>query len=375
MFVPYPFERLRALLKDLTPPHCLDLSIGEPQLPTPPSIQESLKAHTQELRFYPKNAGEAFLKQAQVDFIHRRFGVGLHDHQLIPTFGSKEALFSLPIFYLHDKKHPKIAFCNPFYQVYLASAQVAKAQVIEMELNKDNHFTPMLDPNHKPHMVILNSPNNPTGRTLSLEELKEWVLKALDQNFLLVNDECYSNIYSTTPPPSILQACLEVGNTEFKNVLAINSISKALSAPGLRSGYVAGDTQILQAYQVFRSYTGCAIPLPLQHASAIGWSDTHAQEQIRQIYARNLNLAQEILQVPIFPASFYVWLEVLEGQHFTRYLYSKGLKVLPGDFLGTLESPHTKNFVRIALVYPPEVLEGALKTLKNALSTYQSCAC
>lgn len=371
MFAPYPFERLNALLQSINPESYLDFSIGEPQFATPNSIQESLKEHTEELRFYPKSAGEDFLTQAQRDFVQKRFGVPLRPDQLLPTFGSKEALFNFPIFYLHAKKKPKMAFCNPFYQVYLASARVARAEVILMDLSKENNFTPALNPQHKPHLLILNSPNNPTGRTLDLEELKKWVLKALDQDFVLINDECYSNIYSATPPPSILEACFEVGNKDFKNVLAINSISKALSAPGLRSAYIAGDAKILASYKIFRSYSGCAIPLPLQHASAVGWLDHNAQEQIRNIYATNLSLAQKILEVPIFPTSFYVWLEVKEGQGFARYLYTKGLKVLPGDFLG-LHSPHTKNFVRIALVHKPEVLEPALYTLKDALKSYLS---
>ncbi|WP_199767529.1 succinyldiaminopimelate transaminase [Helicobacter ailurogastricus] len=370
MFEPYPFERLRELLKDCKRGSLpLDLSIGEPQFETPLSVQETLQAHTQELRFYPKSSGEDFLKEAQMAFIKKRFGVEVTKAQIIPTFGSKEVLFSLPIFYLHDKENPTIAFANPFYQVYLASARVARARVVLMDLSPENDFTPTLE--EEAHLVILNSPNNPTGRTLDLEELKEWVLRALDEDFLLVNDECYSNIYASTPPTSILQACIEVGNTDFKNVLAINSLSKTLSAPGLRSAYIAGDADILKPYQVFRSYSGCALPLPLQHASAVGWLDLKSQEHIRHIYARNLNLAQEILGAPIYPTSFYVWLGVEDGQAFTRHLYTiEGLKVLPGDFLGYGDSPHTRDFVRVALVYAPDTLAPALTALKNALDSY-----
>ncbi|WP_120943993.1 succinyldiaminopimelate transaminase [Helicobacter labacensis] len=376
MFAPYPFERLSALLQGINPPFAsIDLSIGEPQFPTPLATQNALKEHTSTLRFYPKSGGEAFLKQAQIDFVSKRFGVRLTPAQILPTLGSKEALFSFPIFYLHGKAQPSIALPDPLYQVYLGSAQVAKAQILFMPLNPANHFTPQLDPKSRPHLVILNSPNNPTGRALSLEELTNWVKRALDHNFMLVNDECYSNIYSATPPPSILQACLQAGNQNFKNVLAINSLSKTLSAPGLRSGYIAGDSQVLQAYQVFRSYSGCAIPLPLQHASAVGWLDFKAQEAIRQLYATNLALAQEILDVHVAPTSFYVWWEVHKGQEFARYLYTHtGIKVLPGDFLSPLNSPHTQHFVRVALVY--EAMQDILKTLKATHQTYlKSVAC
>ncbi|WP_121020465.1 succinyldiaminopimelate transaminase [Helicobacter vulpis] len=375
MFAPYPFERLSALLQGINPSKIIDLSIGEPQFPTPASIQNALKDHTATLRFYPKSGGESFLKQAQIDFIQKRFGVALAFEQICPTLGSKEALFNFPIFYLHDKSQPKMAMPDPLYQVYLGSAQVAKAQPLFMPLSPANHFTPKLDSQSKPHLVILNSPNNPTGRTLSLDELSDWVKRALDAHFLIINDECYSNIYSDTPPPSILQACLRVGNTCFKNVLAINSLSKSLSAPGLRSGYIAGDAQVLQAYQVFRSYSGCAIPLPLQHASALGWLDFKAQEEIRQLYATNLALAQTILDVPIAPTSFYVWWDVHKGQEFARYLYAHtGIKVLPGDFLSPLSSPHTARFVRVALVY--EHMQDILETLKAAYQAYtKSLAC
>ncbi|WP_163533677.1 succinyldiaminopimelate transaminase [Helicobacter suis] len=377
MFEPYPFERLNALLGDVAPiTEPLDFSIGEPQFDTPFSIQKALKEHTDALRFYPRSMGTHFLKEAQLSFIKRRFGLDLQEWQIIPTLGSKEVLFNFPLFYLHGKHSPKVAFSNPSYQVYLASARVARAEVIFMDLSKENNFTPLLPEGAKPNLVILNSPNNPTGRTLDLEELKTWVLRALEEDFVLLNDECYCNIYSTTPPSSILEACKLVGNSEFKNVLAVNSISKSLSAPGLRSGYIAGDASILAAYQIFRSYSGCAIPLPLQYASAAGWLDSSAQQNIHEIYATNLKLAQEILQIPVFPTSFYVWLEVSDGQKFTRYLYEQtGLKVLPGDFLGYLKSPHTRDFVRIALVQTPEVLKPALECLKNALDSYKLSLC
>ncbi|MFC3848038.1 aminotransferase class I/II-fold pyridoxal phosphate-dependent enzyme [Helicobacter baculiformis] len=374
-FAPYPFERLSALLQDITPPRMIDLSIGEPQFPTPLCVQQALQAHTDTLRFYPKSGGEDFLKEAQRRFIEHRFKVRLSADQILPTLGSKEALFNFPIFYLHDKPQPKIAMPDPLYQVYLGSAQVAKAQPLFMPLSVANHFTPELDPKLKPHLVILNSPNNPTGRALNLEALKEWVLRALEENFVLINDECYSNIYATTPPPSILQACTEVGNTEFKNVLAINSLSKTLSVPGVRSAYVAGDANILREYKIFRGYSGCAIPLPLQYASAVGWLDFGQQEQIRQLYATNLTLAQEILGVPIAPTSFYVWLEAHRGEDFARYLFAHtGIKVLPGGFLSPSHSPHSAPFVRVALVY--ESMRPILEDLKRAHQDYlKSVAC
>ncbi len=145
------------------------------------------------------------------------------------------------------------------------------------------------------NLVILNFPNNPTNSTLTIDELGDWVRLGLKYNFVLLNDECYSEIYSNTPPTSLLQACKMVDNSDFKNILVVNSISKRSSSPGLRSGFIAGDKTILKKYARYRTYVGTASPLPLQRASALAWSDKVHAERIRQIYSTNLKLAKDIL--------------------------------------------------------------------------------
>ncbi|PAF49150.1 hypothetical protein BKH41_03430 [Helicobacter sp. 12S02232-10] len=372
-FQPYPFERLKNLTASIIPKkQGLTLTIGEPQFQTPLLIQDELKDYAYELRYYPKSDGEDYLKNAQLHFIKNRFGISLKSTQIIPTFGTREVLFNFPQFLLFDTPEPTIAHPNPFYQIYEGAAIASRAKTIYMNLEKANDFKPILNSEEKKqvNLVILNSPNNPTGATLSMDELKLWVKWALEYDFVLLNDECYSEIYQSTPPISILQASYESGNQEFKNILALNSISKRSSAPGLRSGFIAGDENILKNYRRYRSYIGCAIPNPLQRASAKAWGDFCLSEDIRKKYAKNLQIAQKIFpQTFISPYTFYLWLEVTEDIDFTQKLYEEeGILVLPGSFLG--REGIGKGYVRIALVYEENILKPALKTISNFLNSY-----
>lgn len=372
-FQTYPFQKLSLLLEGIEPPshNIIDLTIGEPQFETPIAIQQALIDHASLLRKYPKSSGEAQLKEAQLHFLEKRFGVSLNQTQIIPTFGTREVLFNFPHFFLSNLPHPVIAYPNPFYQVYEGGAIGAKADIILMDLNQENHFKPSLTPQQlqKVNLVILNSPNNPTGSTLTLQELSQWVKLALEYDFVILSDECYSEIYQDLPPPSILEACMQIGNKEFKNILALNSISKRSSAPGLRSGFIAGDSNILKPYNLYRTYIGCAIPLPLQEAAKVAWN--LSSEQTRLIYAQNLQIAQEIFQdCSISPFTFYVWLAVKDDLKFTQKLFKEyGIKVLPGRFLGRNQAG--EGFVRLALVYQTHTIAKALQKIKYALKAFK----
>lgn len=370
-FHPYPFEQLQALIQDIPiKSGRISLTIGEPQFATPACICEALKANVELLNKYPKTAGEDDLKAAMLGFIKRRFHVELDAKMLLPTLGTREVLFNFPQFYLFDKDNPVIAHPNPFYQIYEGASIAARARTVYMHLTPSNHFMPSLTKRQMQacDLVILNSPNNPTGATMSLESLKEWVNYALEFDFLLLNDECYSEIYSKTKPASILEASVAVGNVEFKNILSLNSISKRSSAPGLRSGFIAGDPLVLKSYAQYRTYVGCASPLPLQKAATIAWSDAAHTEYSRKEYAKNLKLAREILgtkipHLPIPEDTFYVWLPVEDDLSFTRNLLEKeNILVLPGSFLSRTDGQGNPgaNFVRLALVYAEEVIQDAL---------------
>ena len=247
-FETYPFEKLAQLLENVQPNseyEALSLTIGEPQFATPEFILEALKSNASLLNKYPKTAGEAVLRDGMLTYLQKRFNLTLDNSQIIPTFGTREVLFNFPQFLLHDVKDPVVVFPNPFYQIYEGAAKVCRAEVIYLNLNASNNFQPEVDEVAlaKADFVILNSPNNPTSSVLLMDDLKKWVKLALKHDFVLMNDECYSDLYLNEPLPSLLNASIEVGNEDFKNVLVINSISKRSSAPGLRSGFIAGDAQ------------------------------------------------------------------------------------------------------------------------------------
>lgn len=370
-FEQYPFEKYRELIKDIEPKegvNPISLTIGEPKFDTPTIITDEIVAKVKRFRQYPKAAGIEELSSAQRGFVEKRFGIELTESELIPTLGTREVLFNFPQFLLFDVKDPVIAFTNPFYQIYEGAAKACKAEVIYLNLTKENGFKPVIDEDElkKCNLVILNFPNNPTGSTLSVEELQKWASLALKYDFVLLNDECYSEIYENEKPPSLLEAAKSVGNDTFKNILVVNSISKRSSAPGLRSGFIAGDSEILKHYMLYRTYAGATAGVPIQYGAALGWSDQIHAEDIRERYAKNLKLAREILKVPIFDTTFYVWLEVDDDLKAAQDLLKKyGLYVLPGSFLS--REGAGQGFIRIALVEKEEVLKEALLRIKEYL--------
>ncbi len=376
-FEPYPFEKLNRLLADITPNPELEpilLTIGEPQFETPAFIQNALKESSSLLRKYPKTAGEEYLVDAMRGFVKRRFSVELSENELVTSFGTREVLFNFPQYLLFDKTAPQIAFTNPFYQIYEGAAIASRAKMHFLNLTAENGYKPVVDEEvlKACDLVILNFPNNPTASCLSIEELGEWVNLALKHDFVLMNDECYSEIYTEKPIPSLLEASLHVGNDNYKNVLVINSISKRSSAPGLRSGFIAGDAGILKGYQEYRTYVGAASPLPLQVAAAAAWGEEAHVERSRAVYRRNFELAKEILGTEIPEATFYLWLKVDNALEMTRRLYKEyNLKVLPGEYLARTdergENPG-RDYLRIALVENEETTREALQRIKEAIA-------
>jgi len=368
-FETYPFEKLNNLLADITPSSSyepLSLTIGEPQFSTPSFILDALNSSAPLLNKYPKTTGEAILRKGILTYLKKRFGLELHNKQIIPTFGTREVLFNFPQFLLHDKQNPTMAFPNPFYQIYEGSAIASRAKTIYLNLTHENDFQPQIDEDALKDcdLVIINTPNNPTSSVMLIDELKKWVNLALKHDFVLLNDECYIDLYLDIPLPSLLNASIEVGNTQFKNILVINSISKRSSAPGLRSGFIAGDDKILKEYMTYRTYVGCASPLPLQYASAVAWSDQKHVDEFRAKYIRNFEIAKEVLGVEPPLATFYIWLEVENEIEFTVELYREyNLKVIPGSFLG--REGQGRGFVRLALVYEESKTREALERVKS----------
>jgi aspartate/methionine/tyrosine aminotransferase len=370
-FETYPFEKLATLLQEIIPNsryEPLSLTIGEPQFATPQFILDALNESAHLLNKYPKTVGEAKLRDAMLKYNKERFGLQLESREIIPTFGTREVLFNFPQFLLHDIKEPVMLFPNPFYQIYEGAAKASRAEVMYLNLNESSNFQPKVDEDvlAKADFVILNSPNNPTSSVMPMDDLKKWVELALKYDFVLLNDECYADLYLDEPLPSLLNASIEVGNSDFKNILVVNSISKRSSAPGLRSGFIAGDADILKEYMVYRTYVGCASPLPLQYAASEAWADQEHVAVFREKYRANFKLAKEILGVDIPEATFYIWLKVDDEIEFTKRLYRDyNLKVIPGSFLG--REREGKGYVRLALVYEESKTRESLQRIKECL--------
>ncbi len=370
-FETYPFEKLNILLEDIIPSSHytpLSLTIGEPQFDTPQFILDALNRHVSLLNKYPKTVGESILRDAMLKYNKERFDLNLDNTQIIPTFGTREVLFNFPQFLLHNSKDAVMVFPNPFYQIYEGAAKACSAEAIYLNLTASNNFQPVVDEEtlRKADFVILNSPNNPTSSVMDMEALKKWVRLALKHDFVLMNDECYIDLYLDEPLPSLLNASMEAGNDRFKNILVINSVSKRSSAPGLRSGFIAGDADILKAYMVYRTYVGCASPLPLQHAAAAAWADQEHVAIFRKKYKKNFEVAKEILGLDAPEATFYIWLKVEDEIDFTVKLYEEyNLKVIPGSFLG--REGEGKGYVRLALVYETEKTKECLQRIKACL--------
>lgn len=364
-FETYPFEKVNNLLKDIKANQdylALSLTIGEPQFETPQFILDALNKNVSLLNKYPKTAGEKELREGMLTYLQKRFSLTLDNTQIIPTFGTREVLFNFPQFLLHDIENPVMVFPNPFYQIYEGAAKACRAEVIYLNLNASNNFQPIVDEValSRADFVILNSPNNPTTSVICMDDLKKWVKLALKYDFVLLNDECYADLYLREPLPSLLNASIEIGNEDFKNILVINSISKRSSAPGLRSGFIAGDAKILKDYMTYRTYVGCASPLPLQKAAAVAWADQKHVDGFRAKYKKNFEAAKEILGIDTPEATFYIWLKVEDEIDFTIKLYQEyNLKVIPGSFLG--REGEGEDHVRLALVHEIDKTREALR--------------
>lgn len=369
-FEKYPFEKLKELFANIEPNSQytpLDLSIGEPQFPSPDLIVNAIKDNLHDLRKYPKTRGLDGLTNAQRGFVKRRFGVDLSFDELLPTLGSREVLFNFVQFMLLGKKEPVLAHPNPFYQIYEGAAKAAGAKIIRLNLDKKNNFSPrMLDLEKDVDLVIINSPNNPTGSIMSMDELVAWVELAKKRDFILLSDECYSEIYFDTPPPSVLEACKLCGNNDFSNVFSVNSASKRSSSPSLRSGFIAGNKDVLKDYLQYRTYLGLAMPQPLQHGAIAAWNDDAHASEFRLMYKKNLALAKQILGIEPPQGGFYLWISVGDDLIVAQKLLEHyNMRVLPGTFLS--RDDFSNGYIRVALVYDEEKTKDALLRLQRCL--------
>ena len=385
---PYPFEKLAALKIGVVPPRNLDhiaLSIGEPKHATPALITETLLSHLHHLATYPTTRGLASLREAIAQWLQQRFRLPPEsldpDRQVLPVNGTREALFAFAQAVIDRSRAPLVLMPNPFYQIYEGAALLADAEPHYLPCTRATDFIPdfeSVDPAtwDRCQLLYLCSPGNPTGAVVPIETLQRLIRLADHHRFIIAADECYSELYfdEAAPPVGLLQAAAAMGHTSYRNCVAFHSLSKRSNAPGLRSGFVAGDAEAIERFALYRTYHGCAMPLQHQVASARAWGDEAHVAANRELYREKFNAVLEILDgaLPVErpQAGFYLWSETpIEDAAFARGLYAQqNVTVLPGSFLSREvngENPGAGR-IRMALVAPlDECVDAALRIRRH----------
>jgi N-succinyldiaminopimelate aminotransferase len=360
----YPFDKLRALLAGITPNPALrpiDLSIGEPKHPTPKLLKDALSGALDGLSIYPRAAGTPELREAIAAWAKRRYSLPALDPatQVLPANGTREALFAFAQTVIDPSGgNARVVSPNPFYQIYEGAALLAGATPVF--LNHGMRFD-QIEWNGV-QLVYACSPGNPTGRVMPLEEWKHLFELSDRHGFVIASDECYSEIYfdEAKPPLGALDAACQFGRGDFPRLVVFSSLSKRSNAPGLRSGFVAGDASLLKQFLLYRTYHGSAMSVSVQRASIAAWNDeTHVREN-RRLYAAKFDAALAMLKAPLSAyrpdGAFYLWMRTpVDDTEFALGLQRDyNVLVLPGSFLARDahgENPG-KNHVRIALVAP-----------------------
>ncbi len=379
---PYPFEKLRALLAGAQPPadkRPIALSIGEPKHKSPDFVAQALANNLDQLAVYPTTLGIPALREAIAAWCERRFGVpsGWLDaaRHVLPVNGTREALFAFTQTVVNREARGLVVSPNPFYQIYEGAALLAGAEPHYLPCLEDNGFNPDFDAVpadiwQRCQILFLCSPGNPTGALVPMEQLKKLIALADEHDFVIAADECYSELYfdEENPPPGLLSACAELGRSDFKRCVVFHSLSKRSNLPGLRSGFVAGDADILKAFLLYRTYHGCAMPVQTQLASIAAWQDeAHVRanrDQYRAKYDAVLEILQPVLDVQRPDGSFYLWAKTPDDDTtFTRELFAREhVTVVPGSYLSREvngENPGAGR-IRMALVAPlAECIEAA----------------
>lgn len=379
---PYPFEKLRALLGSVKPAadkRAIALSIGEPKHESPAFVAQAMADNLDKLAVYPSTIGLPALRQAIGQWCERRFGVPAGwldaDRHILPVNGTREALFAFTQAVVNRADDGLVVSPNPFYQIYEGAALLAGATPHYLPCLESNGFNPDFDavPTEvwkRCQILFLCSPGNPTGALVPMDTLKKLIALADEHDFVIAADECYSELYfdEDAPPPGLLTACAELGRSDFKRCVVFHSLSKRSNLPGLRSGFVAGDAEIIKPFLLYRTYHGCAMPVQTQLASIAAWQDeAHVREnrdQYRAKYDAVLDILQPVLDVQRPDGSFYLWAKVPGSDaEFTRDLFeAQHVTVVPGSYLSREVDGVNPGAgrVRMALVAPlAECIEAA----------------
>lgn len=387
---PYPFERLAALLDGVEPRPGLApiaLSIGEPRHPPPDFVLRALTdALPAAAAVYPVSRGSDALREACAAWLARRFAVELDPAAaILPVNGTREGLFSFAQAVVDPTAgaagRPVVAMPNPCYQIYEGAALLAGAEPWYLDTLADNGYLPRLEsvPEsvwRRCQLIYVCSPGNPTGAVLDADFYRRLLELADRHDFVIAADECYAEIYLDEPPVSLLEVCRDLGREDYRRCVAFHSLSKRSNIPGLRSGFVAGDCEIMRRYLAYRTYHGCAMPAATQAASAAAWGDDRHVAENRKIYVNKfkevMNIFDKVLDVEPPPASFYLWPAVGDDddERFARELYAAtNVIALPGSYLSrrTGDGDPGAGRLRLSLVPPlDDCVEAARRIARFA---------
>ncbi len=363
----YPFARLDDWKAEAAASgiELIDFGMGDPREVTPAFIREALAASIEPVSSYPRATGLPELRQAISGWVDRRFGVSVDPAtEIVPTLGSKEAIFSFAQIALGDKR--MVAIPEPAYPVYERGALFAGGSVVTLPLKEENGWLPDLDGFDAWDEIALFwvcYPNNPTGAVAPLSFYEELAARAREHGFLLCSDEAYSELWFDEPPVSALQV------EDRTNVVVFNTLSKRSSMTGYRSGFVCAPPEIGDALRSFRPTVGTAPQEFVQRASVAAWSDDRHVEDVRALYRRKREtvlpaLEERGLRLAGSEATFYLWLDVGgSSEEFARRLLGYGIVVAPGSFFGDAG----EGYVRLALVPTQEQCERAAAILREVL--------
>ncbi|WP_372864020.1 succinyldiaminopimelate transaminase [Psychrobacter sp.] len=400
---PYPFAKMATLLADSKPASGyseIKLGIGEPKHEPPAFVLDVLRENLDKISRYPTTNGMFELRQTIAHWLEKRFFLSHVDAntQVLPVMGTREAIFSFVQAVInHDAADnesasslasnaaPLVVMPNPFYQIYEGAAILAQATPHFVPCTLDNDFkgdyrAVPKDVWARTQLVFVCSPNNPTGSVMTMEDW-EYLIRLSDQyGFVIASDECYSELYFDTAPIGLLQACANLGRRNFKNCIVFHSLSKRSNLPGLRSGFVAGDAKILQSYLQYRTYQGCAMPIPHQLASIAAWQDekhvTHNRALYQEKFALWMSELGELLDLRMPEAGFYFWIKVPEpfdgdDEVFVKALYEQAnIHALAGRYLSREVDGNNpgKGYVRVALVASVEESREAINRMRKLLA-------
>jgi aspartate/methionine/tyrosine aminotransferase len=383
------FISLDALISEIAPApgiEPINFSIGDPQHAYPEFVLEKILENRVLLGRYSPTGGTPEFRQAAGDWLTRRYGLpeGMiePDRHLIPVAGLREAMFMIAITVVPERKagqRPAVLIPDPFYHCYAGAAAGSGAEAVFVPARREGGFMPDyagLDAATlaRTAAAYICSPANPQGAAASLDYLASLVELARAHDFVLLVDECYAEIYTREAPPGALEACLRLGG-DMRNVVVFHSLSKRSSVPGLRSGFAAGDADIIRHYLNVRNYGGMAVPRPMLAASTALWRDEAHVERSRALYTENFDAAERILgnRFGFYrpDGGMFLWLEVGDSEAAARRLWAEqAVKVMPGLYMSRDREPATSPggpYIRVALVHDLETTKEGLSRLAEVL--------